>query len=121
MLIPRNLTSCFDVMRHLSYVRNRSSKRTLPEYHEVLRNTMIEDGKAKWEEEVTEETLDTFKKELISKHKNELRSEANKQAIAEYEDEVYQNIEKNYKEKLMREVEEGWKTRETERNTAAVK
>ena len=76
---------------------------------------MVEDGKALWEAEVTEETLSDLKKDLVVKHKEEIDSAANEQARAEYEEGVYQHVVEDYKGKLMREIREEWKAKETER------
>ena len=86
-----------------------------PIYHEILRGTMIQDGKELWEAEVTQETLSALKRSLVDKHREEIDSAANKQAREEYEKGVYQKVIADYKGKLMREIGEEWKAKETER------
>ena len=56
-----------------------------PHYHDVLKSTMVEDGKALWEQEVTKETLTEIKKELMVAYRQEIESSANEEARATYE------------------------------------
>ncbi|KAL9076329.1 MAG: hypothetical protein Q9161_001045 [Pseudevernia consocians] len=92
-----------------------------PEYHEALRSTMVEEGKAIWMAEVTKETLEVLKRDLITEYKEEFNSKASKQAREECEVEMFKRIEKLYKEKLMREITEEWKAAETEKVKVAVR
>ncbi|KAL9065220.1 MAG: hypothetical protein Q9161_008378 [Pseudevernia consocians] len=78
-------------------------------------------SKVMWTAEVTKETLDALKRDLVTQHKEEINSEANKQAKEDYEKEMFKHVENHYKGKLMREIGEEWKARETEKIKAAVK
>ena len=94
--------------------------RCSPLYREVLKSTMIEDGKALWEKQVTEETLSAFQQEMVARHREKIKSTANEEARAAYEKEVFERVVAEYRGKLMREVGEEWKKKETERITEAV-
>ena len=46
------------------------------EYHDILRSTMVEEGKAIWIAKVIKETLEALKRNLITEYKEEFNSKA---------------------------------------------